>query len=260
MGVRRLGPREPFVDRALARRLLHQHQDAAVGTEGHDLGGDQGTRGGRRVQQGVRRELDGRHPHREPADVAQPLAELEELVERALDRLPHQVLHVVAQVAERPDRFEPCGDTRLVGSPARAQEHAGQLILLRHVVQQVPPEVVGAISPRCSSRHRDDGALDPVHPTSSACDGLRYRERESSDPRRPARRSVPEASIGSPRRHVKACWLLTTSTGPGSLSTAVRPTGRLVQLGWPPAHSPPRSADRALASAPTNRPVGRTIR
>ncbi len=159
VGVQPLQPRSNVVPHG----LFDDHDDASVGPERHDFRRDQRLRGRVPVQQRRHAQLQVRSHFGEPPHLGEARPELHEVVVRLLHRVTDEVVDDVADVFEVPGRDDAPVGVVAVRDVAQRVLDAGQLVLLDHVVEQVPPQIAAIVIRRCRRRETEERRLDSDH-------------------------------------------------------------------------------------------------
>jgi hypothetical protein len=99
----------------------------------------------------------------EAAHLGQAPPEGHEVVVGLLDGIAHQVVDEVADVREVAGRHEPGRGAVLIGEVPQAELDPGQLVLLGHVVEQVPPQVAAVVISRWRRGEAEERRFHAVH-------------------------------------------------------------------------------------------------
>jgi hypothetical protein len=129
--------------------------------ERHHLCRDQRMRGGLVVKQSQHRDLQGRAHHGVPSGFSQRVPQFDEVVNCLTYWVADQIADGASDVPERSVPGDPGVAVRIVGDPAAAEHDSRELILLGHVVEQMPLQIRAVVG-RDGRRQAEDSGPDPV--------------------------------------------------------------------------------------------------
>ncbi len=99
----------------------------------------------------------------EPTHLGKAGAELHEVVVGLLDGVTNEVVHDIADVLQMPGRDDAALEVLAIRDVAQRVLDAGQLVLLDHVVEQVPPQVAPVVIWGCGRRKAEERRFDSDH-------------------------------------------------------------------------------------------------